>query len=274
MESALFGAALVETLLAGAVWIALAALRTRFFFLAYLPGWLLGMALCSLQGRYEHARGVISHYGRLYNWLCFNDGYHAEHHRHVTLHWSELPDHVGPHAATSRWPALLRWLDGQPNRTLEILERLVLRSPLLQRFVLKSHFRACKALLADLPKPNRVTIVGGGLFPRTALIIRELFPQAQIAVMDASVANLEMARAHTGARDVEWQHRCFDASESLECDLLVIPLSFEGDRARLYRDPPAPIVLVHDWFWRKHGSSRIVSAVLLKRLNLVRRCAP
>jgi fatty acid desaturase len=44
------------------------------------PGWFAGLGLCWLHGHYEHARGTTSHYGRLYNLLFFNDGYHVEHH--------------------------------------------------------------------------------------------------------------------------------------------------------------------------------------------------
>ena len=52
--------------------------------------------------------------------------------------------------------------------------------------------------------------------------------------------------------------------------LLVIPLSFEGDRNAIYARPPAPAVIVHDWIWRRRGASRVVSLALLKRINLVR----
>jgi hypothetical protein len=54
-------------------------------------------------------------------------------------------------------------------------------------------------------------------------------------------------------------------------DLLVIPLAFDGDRRALYERPPASAMLVHDWIWRRRGSSAVVSRLLLKRLNLVMR---
>ena len=57
--------------------------------------------------------------------------------------------------------------------------------------------------------------------------------------------------------------------ETNDCDLTVIPLCLDGDRAAIYRRPPCPLVLVHDWIWRRRGVGVIVSAVLLKRLNLV-----
>jgi len=49
----------------------------------------------------------------------------------------------------------------------------------------------------------------------------------------------------------------------------VIPLSFKGRRETIYRNPPAPAILIHDWIWAKRGKSAVVSLLLLKRLNLV-----
>ena len=60
-----------------AVWTAAASLAPGIFLTVYLPGWALGLGLCFLQGHYEHAGGTTSHYGRLYNLLFFNDGYHV-----------------------------------------------------------------------------------------------------------------------------------------------------------------------------------------------------
>ena len=37
----------------------------------------------------------------------------------------------------------------------------------------------------------------------------------------------------------------------------------------IYARPPAKAVFVHDWIWRRRGTSRVVSVALLKRLNLV-----
>src|SRR5206468_2818452 len=64
----------IETLGLLALWIVIASTSPKFFLTAYVPGYLAGLSLCWLQGRYEHARGATSHYGRLYNLLFFNDG--------------------------------------------------------------------------------------------------------------------------------------------------------------------------------------------------------
>jgi hypothetical protein len=360
-----------ELVLVGVVWAILASARPDFFLAVYVPGYLAGLGLCAVQGHYEHARGTTSHYGRIYNLLCFNDGYHAEHHARPGLHWSRLADRIDRGARTSRWPPLLRWLDGlipeatrveqeirrshfsgsdllgscsvsgscsgfrfpfrsrtlkraryessdlrverrlQPPREqrtpnpephtrtaklntnraprrekgerqiscsiqvtprvgLEMLERLVLCSPRLQRFVLESHRRALARLVSRLPRIDRVAIVGGGLFPRTALILRDLLPGARLVVIDADEDNLETARSLIGGA-AEFVHRRYRAPEEAPgFDLVVIPLSLDEGRGAIYAHPPAKAVLVHDWLWRARGESAIVSPLLLKRLNLVR----
>jgi hypothetical protein len=265
-----------ETTLILALWTVLAALHPRFFLTVYLPGYLLGLALCRLQGHYEHAGGDVSHYGAVYNFLCLNDGYHAEHHANPAAHWTALPQRIDPAARVSRWPAPLRWLDdtGLANMGLDALERLVLRSPRLRRFVLSRHRRALQALLPQLlprvPCAARVAIVGGGIFPRTALLLQELLPAASLTIIDADAANLATARALI--RGVEFIHVRYVPSGTSGYDLVVIPLSFDGSRAALERHPPAPAILVHDWIWRRRGESRIVSFALLKRINLIQSC--
>jgi hypothetical protein len=234
----------------------------------YLPGYLCGLGLCYLQGHYEHARGTVSHYGRLYNFLFFNDGFHIEHHARPGAHWRELPKERVTEARSSRYPAVIRWLE---CANLCALERLVLRLPVLQRFVIARHERALRSLLARLPtidSHGRVGIVGGGLFPRTAIILRRLLPQCRLALIDMSAENLAIARRFVND-DVEYINKRFDPAEPCDFDLLVIPLSLLGDRQALYQRTPAPAVIVHDWIWRPRGTSVIVSWLLLKRLNLL-----
>jgi hypothetical protein len=249
------------------LWIALGVFNPAFLVTVYLPGYFLGLALCGLQGHYEHAAGTTSHYGRIYNLLCFNDGYHVEHHANPGVHWTMLPQRVVPLAHVSRWPPLLRWLDAF---SLDSLERLALRWRWLQRFVLDVHRTALKALLRELPPLHRIAVVGGGLFPRTVLLLRELVPAAEIVVIDASQPNVDTARQLVGP-EVVFQRALFSAGDSCSgFDLLVIPLAFQGDRAAIYRRPPAPAVLVHDWLWHRRGRGHRVSLALMKRLNLVR----
>src|SRR4030095_1886794 len=72
--------ALIEILLVVGLWMGMLVLAPRFFLVTYLPGYLLGLGFCYVQGHYEHARGTPSHYGWLYNLLFFSDGFHVEHH--------------------------------------------------------------------------------------------------------------------------------------------------------------------------------------------------
>jgi len=263
---------LIETLALGCVWVTLSATAPGFLIAVYMPGLGLGLILCAIQGHYEHAHGVTSHYGRLYNLLCFNDGYHVEHHASPGVHWRALPSRLASERA-SRWPALLRWLE---TPWLDALERVVLHSDLLQRGVLHVHRRAFARLLPDVGPVSRVAIVGGGLFPRTALVLRDLLPSARIVIIDESADNLRRARAWIS------QDAALEQRTSLDCrtypdasdgpdrsyDLVVVPLAFRGNRDAIYRRPWTTTI-VHDWVWRPRGRTTVVSPLLLKRVNLV-----
>ena len=257
----------METTLLAVAWAVMLTVAPRFLALVYAPGIAAGLVLCWLHGYYEHADGVTSHYGRVYNTLFFNDGFHVEHHVRPHAHWTELP--AGSQAGTrqSRWPAVLRWLD---NVSLNALERLVLRSPRLQRFVVDRHERAFAELLPALPPLRRVTIVGGALFPRTAIVLGRLLPAAELTVVDARGDHVDVAQRFVDSR-VRFRQAIYQAGDQETADLVVIPLAFIGDRRTFYEQPNAPAVIVHDWIWAFHQPSARVSWLLLKRLNLVLR---
>lgn len=254
-----------EVILVLLLWGSLIAGAPQMMLTVYLPGFLGGLFLCYLQGHYEHATGTISHYGRFYNWLFFNDGYHCEHHHRPGAHWKDLPRFIEPERNESRWPAVLRWLD---CFNLCSLERLVLRSRTLQRFVIARHELAMRRLLRLLPPPRNIAIVGGGLFPRTALILERLLPDAHLVLIDLSSSNLEIARGFLKS-EAEYRNERFDGVATSEYDLLIVPLAFIGDRETLYNQRSASPMLVHDWIWRRRGQGAVVSWLLLKRLNLV-----
>jgi hypothetical protein len=252
------------------LWAAMAVFAPLFLLTVYLPGWLIGLGLCELHGRLEHSRGTVSHYGRLYNWLFFNDGFHVEHHAYPARHWTALAtarEASAPHV--SRWPAVLRWLE---LAGLDGLEELVFRSARLQRFVLRVHERALARSLSTIPRPRRVIVVGGGLFPRTALALQRLVPEAKLILVDARQDRLERARGLLNA-DVECVNAfCTAANLSQwagDADLVVVPLALRGRKDEFYQRPPARSVAVHDWLWRPHGRSVVVSWLLLKRINVV-----
>jgi hypothetical protein len=256
----------------GVLWITLATTAPAWFVGMYLPGWALGLGLCYLQGHYEHARGTTSHYGRVYNFLFFNDGYHAEHHCNPSATWTELKQAIVPGARQSRWPPVLRWLD---TFTLEGLERMVLRSPALQYAIVAAHERAIRLVFAAgaeaTPREavHSIGIVGGGLFPRSAIVARRIWPKADIRIIEAQLGHLDIARPMLPG-GVTLEHRQFaPACREEDVDVLIVPLAFVGSRDVVYREPPAPIVLVHDWIWHRRGRGTIVAWWLLKRINLV-----
>lgn len=258
----------IQTAVVLALWSAIAVRSPVFFATAYAPGYVGGLLLCAMHGFYEHHHGTTSHYGRIYNLLLFNDGYHVEHHSRPGVHWSCLPRYRDGGARESKWPAPLRWLDAWD---LNGLERLVLEFRILQTFVVRAHARALQSVLASVQvQLESIAIVGGGLFPRTAIVLQQLCPDARITIIDASRANLDRAREFfVDPARIEMRHAWYSPSQRDGFDLVVIPLSFVGDRAAVYAAPPADFVIVHDWLWRKRGTSRIVALALLKRVNLV-----
>jgi fatty acid desaturase len=68
--------------------------------LVYLPAFYLSLALVNVQNYYEHYGAApgnrltdsVSYYGRVYNLLTFNDGFHQEHHLRPQSHWSKMPE--------------------------------------------------------------------------------------------------------------------------------------------------------------------------------------
>jgi fatty acid desaturase len=77
-----------------------AAISWQWTLLCYLPAFFLALTLVNVQNYYRHyganpgdrATDSVSHYGRLYNLLTFNDGYHQEHHLSPGSHWSRMPE--------------------------------------------------------------------------------------------------------------------------------------------------------------------------------------
>lgn len=289
-------------------WLAAAILVPAAFFGAVLPVWLVGLSLCALQGHYEHVDGSaagVDHHGPLYNRLWFNDGHHRHHHRDPSAHWTTLATIIEPMTAppadgqVSPWPPLLRWLDG-PWRslawirslvppTLDRLERAALGSGAARRLLLATHAPALAALLQEMgePAPRCICIVGGGLFPRTAILLGRLLPEADLVIVDSDPAHLraaakeldcEQARAvrhgitRLGLTTLVLGHCAGDTATNGggPFDLVVVPLALRGDRAGFYVPRPGCHVLVHDWIWSRRGdASRVVSPLLLKRVNLV-----
>lgn len=113
------------TALAGLALLGLLSWRFLVFF--YLPVFYAGWFLAHLENYYEHygaaperrAANSVSYYGRLYNRLFCNEGYHQEHHLRPQAHWTRRPavarelagELAVPGRTISRWPPLLGFLD-------------------------------------------------------------------------------------------------------------------------------------------------------------------
>ncbi len=66
----------------------------------YLPAFACALVLVNVQNYFRHygadpdsrTTDSVSHYGRFYNLVTFNDGYHQEHHLSPASHWSQMPE--------------------------------------------------------------------------------------------------------------------------------------------------------------------------------------
>jgi hypothetical protein len=253
------------------------------------------LAFAHLQGRMEHVGGArhgVSHYGAVYNWLWFNDGYHAEHHRAMSTHWTALPAAAPPDSpARSALPPQLRGLPPLWTRVAHAmqagtswliarslcgLERGCLWFPPLGAAMVRAHAGAFVRLRPLIGSPRRIVVVGAGLFPRSALALGSVFPEAQLLLVDARADHLARARHHLLrmapelAARAKYQTLHVDDLSSFSADLVVIPLAFEGDRSRLWTHTSRPALAVHEWSRGPIGPAATrVSRLLCKRIRFV-----
>lgn len=260
----------VEAALLGLAWRVALTWWPAWCLAVYAPGLVFGLVLAALHGHFEHAGGVTDHRAAWWNRLLCNDGFHAEHHAAPRLHWRELPARRLPGVRISCLPPPVRWLAYlTPASLLDGCERLVLRSAWLQRRVLAAHRAALAQVLQGEAAPRTIGIVGGGLFPRSAILLRELYPQARICVFDVEAAHLRAAQAWLPP-GVQARVQRLVPGQRLDVDLVVLPLALRGARRQFVQRPPAARVLVHDWAWHRLGDGRLVAWWLAKRVYLVR----
>ncbi|MBL8783564.1 MAG: fatty acid desaturase [Deltaproteobacteria bacterium] len=240
----------------------------------------LGYLLSGLQGKMEHDGEVAegwSTYGKWHNRIWLNDGHHAEHHRHPGVHWSELPRRRLPDAPRAAHGPLWRGLGWFVPAALGALERGVMRSRWLREAVVAVHARAIAKVWRQTsePAPSSVLIVGGGLFPRTALVVDRLWPESAIVIVDCDPKSIALGQAYLArhapglAARVRWEARRFDG-DARGCALVSLPLALRalgataGDGTRR---------LVHTWVWRRPRGPRPATAVvawwLMKRVTRV-----
>lgn len=122
----------LELIILSLVLLGLLAVRPTWVLFAYLPSFFLALVLVNIQNYFEHFGACpenrfansVSHYGRLYNLVAFNDGYHQEHHLCPQQHWSRMEEvrrHYGDFLAqnchiVSPVPAVFGFLDRRQNR--------------------------------------------------------------------------------------------------------------------------------------------------------------
>jgi fatty acid desaturase len=101
----------------------LAEPKCFFFFL--LPVWYGGQVFALAENWLEHHRATpgnrladsVSCYGRLYNLIWFNNGYHQEHHFRPTVHWTKIADVRGEMLPEEQRQVVLgaHWFNWRPR---------------------------------------------------------------------------------------------------------------------------------------------------------------
>lgn len=90
----------METLGVLLLWGLLISINWKFFLVFYLPVWYLGQVAALMENYFEHygtkpgnrETDSVSCYGKIYNLLWFNNGYHQEHHFAPTVHWTKITE--------------------------------------------------------------------------------------------------------------------------------------------------------------------------------------
>ncbi|MCB1614382.1 MAG: fatty acid desaturase [Pseudomonadales bacterium] len=89
-----------EIAAAALVCLTIISINWLWFVLGVLPTIYFGWVLTDNQNYFEHHRATnpesryadsVSYYGKLYNLLWFNEGYHQEHHLKPNCHWKDRP---------------------------------------------------------------------------------------------------------------------------------------------------------------------------------------
>jgi fatty acid desaturase len=90
----------IELAAFGTALLVMCVFNWRYVLLFFLPFFYLGHCFSYLNGYFRHfgadpdkpiAWGVSS-YGKIYNWLFFYNGYHAEHHFRPKVHWTRMEE--------------------------------------------------------------------------------------------------------------------------------------------------------------------------------------
>jgi fatty acid desaturase len=102
-----------------------AMLNPRGLVFFYLPVWYLGNAAAQAENYLEHHGALpgnrktdsVSSYGRLYNLIWFNNGYHQEHHYRPQVHWTRIPEvkELLPPASQRRVVRGAHWFNFAPR---------------------------------------------------------------------------------------------------------------------------------------------------------------
>jgi fatty acid desaturase len=96
----------------------------------YLPVWYFGSAAAQAENYLEHHGAIpgnrttdsVSSYGKLYNLIWFNNGFHQEHHYRPQVHWTRVPElrHLLPPESARRVVPGAHWFNFGSGRNAKL----------------------------------------------------------------------------------------------------------------------------------------------------------
>ena len=149
------------------------------------------------------------------------------------------------------------------------LERIVGHQPWTQEWLIRKHRLALEHLAKQIEIPRRVAIVGGGLFPRSALVVRLVWPEAEVAIFDADEKHLEHCRKWLHGNE-ELCHKRVTADDLPPADVVFVPLALHEPKEGFYSSSRTAKIFAHAWTWNPTEESMVASPLLLKRMNLLK----
>ena len=167
---------------------------------------------------------------------------------------------------------------------LDVVERIIMNIPFLRDWILYTHESAIRQLFSSEEQaPQRIVVIGGGIFPRTAIIMKKLFPESQIIIQDMNEGSLKLAenylRKTNNEGNIYYFNSMYDGtvhgtkngsaygncSGSIYGTIMVFPLAFRG----MSINSKSPYKTVkHCWIWENEPCVKqcIVSYFLMKKV--------
>ena len=162
------------------------------------------------------------------------------------------------------------------NNFLDLFEESILSSDRLLNFVINCHCDSFAKLtdgtrFRDRSRPYNILIVGGGIFPRTVIVSKKLFPNAKLTVLDLNKRSIDISkkfllqRNYLKHNDVSCRFINGVYSEDYDVsqyDFAILPLALRGEISKV-KIP----TFMHEFLHNRKRPGTTIHPLLYKCLN-------